>query len=995
MRRRHLTMHAGTRRGQALLVAVLLMMAILLVGILFVALVTYNQEQSMRHEDSLAAQAMAEAGIRYATHMLENAPEGADWRPPEPPALYVGGTPDPTVYGPDTIPGTEDDYYTDMELARGWAPRIDTANGRYENRGFTRYPDPRHPSGATTALTGSVDGGYFFLRVSYLPWTRFDADDPDPMDWHIRIESIGRVEGTQVYRRLVAYKPIPTLNYARWVHDVTREGRPAFLGIPAWADMDLSGDLSATPIGASAVTPPEWLSTSFNGPIRVNGRLRVAGSPYDTGTQVFGSTQFNLLSRMDPAEFSAGEYPRNDTIEVSGGIDILNNVDNAAEVSLATDAGPVGTIPLYASDDPNFETLNGRIHDGEQQTVLETDLNNPAETEAYSRFASRIEAPKLTLGEGETAFDRYRALTRDSGDLVLDGTEYVNNGRWGYGKGIYIDNFTDIQFDHDIQALIDDWQRPTGNAGTPMADSGWNALFTTYTPPAVEIEFLPQELPVGDYVSDLSALGPNQLWWPNHEAGQPGIKITRYDRTWRAPDGSDSGQRTIVMDYPTPWLTGTDDTVRHPLIVAEGNVRVSGRLPAGIDTTDLRLYNLAVVSGGTIYIDGQILSPNDYLTTPLDPDDEVLNTKVALLARDCVCLNATRIVPQDTIGTAFAGPDDPLNPADPNKHWELSPGGDGRGYSLFYWGEPSVADEVRLVAKHAAADPGPSGVGLTSWVEGDGYTAYDFVDDDPASPTLAPPMLDTTFALVPEATIFPNGAEPPQTYGVAAVAPNWAPYTESGAGLPWRLGDSPFDLSDAEDYLLPEPGIKNAVLLQHADPHLGAGSTSYWLKKWKIAEYDIDGNPIGAINARVNASVFVERGCWYVLGPGYFDEELTVESVGTENPALTPEEARARVIENRRYNYRITFVGTIAENFTASVEAAQGWTDRLAYPGEWVETGADVWELGQWGTIEYIFDESLRSARFPASVSTPTNPAANLPRLPLLPVSPDLVYYGE
>ncbi|MFW5866584.1 MAG: hypothetical protein ACOCX2_02135, partial [Armatimonadota bacterium] len=194
MRRTHLTTQAGTRRGQALLVAVLLMMAILLVGILFVALVTYNQEQSTRHEDTLAAQAMAEAGVRYATYMLENSPEGADWRPPEPPALYTGQPADPGVYGPDTIPGTEDDYYTDMELTRGWAPRIDPAGDVYENRGFSRFPDPRHPSGATTPLATSVSGGYFFLRVSYQPWGPADGDDPDPMNWHIKIESIGRVE---------------------------------------------------------------------------------------------------------------------------------------------------------------------------------------------------------------------------------------------------------------------------------------------------------------------------------------------------------------------------------------------------------------------------------------------------------------------------------------------------------------------------------------------------------------------------------------------------------------------------------------------------------------------------------------------------------------------------------------------------------------------------------------------------------------------------------
>jgi hypothetical protein len=425
-----------------------------------------------------------------------------------------------------------------------------------------------------------------------------------------------------------------------------------------------------------------------------------------------------------------------------------------------------------------------------------------------------------------------------------------------------------------------------------------------------------------------------------------------------------------VLDYPTPWLTGTDDTVRYPLIVAEGNVRVSGRLPEGVNATDLRMYDMAIVSGGTIYIDGQILSPNDYLSTPVADE---LNTSVALLARDSVCLNATQIVAQDTFGTAPAVPDDPLNPADPNKHWDLSPGSDGRGYSLFYWGGTPIGTSAALVVRQTAGDPGPSGVSLTMWDELSGYTAYDFGD-----PLL--PMVDETFALVPEGTVFPDGSLPPQPYGVAAVAPQWAPYRDAAANLPWDLAG----------YVDSTIGLKNALVLRHADPNLGAGSTSYWLKNWKVAEYNADGDPVGAINARVNASVFAERGCWYVLTPGYFDGELTRQTVQAANPGMSDGEADMRVVENRRYNYKLTFVGTIAENFTASVEAAQDWSDKMSYP-ERYEGG----ELAEWGSIDYIFDDTLRIARFDSTVSNATNPAANLPRLPLLPVSPDLVYYGE
>jgi len=73
------------------------------------------------------------------------------------------------------------------------------------------------------------------------------------------------------------------------------------------------------------------------------------------------------------------------------------------------------------------------------------------------------------------------------------------------------------------------------------------------------------------------------------------------------------------------------------------------------------------------------------------------------------------------------------------------------------------------------------------------------------------------------------------------------------------------------------------------------------------------------------------------------------------------------------------------------------WSDKWSYP-----VGTDGW-----GTIRYEFDESLRRARDQAITTLGANSAervaaavlsseqANLPVLPALPVSPDLVFYGE
>lgn len=986
MRRTKLvTIRAGARGGQALLVAVLLMMAILLVGILFVALVTYNQAQSARHEDTRTAQEMAETGVRYAAHMMETSPEGTDWRPPRPPAQYTDGTVDPGFWGPDGVPDTEDDYYTDMELARGWASLIDTStvppsyfveNG-VRREGFTRYPDPRTPGDITIEDMPRGIGpgeGYFLLRVTYDPPQ--PGEEFSDTDWHIRIESIGRVEGTQVFRRMVAYRALPMFNYARLVHNTTDHGQPAFLGIPPYLDMNNDGFI---PPGDADGPSSEFLATTIDGPVKVNGQLRVAGAAHrhpDTGEPLEASTTFNLWDGVSP-----GGYYRKDRVEATAGIVPMDDHPESFPGQVRINDSAAADWLTYTGIDDEFDTHGGRVRDGVTGTGAD----------GHSRFVSETRLPTLTLGDAPTNFDRYRNLTRGTGDLVdinpdPDSTEFVRSGRWGFGAGIYINNYNDIQFDHNIDALIADWQRAGAAAGAPTdTDSGWNALYTTYSPPGVKVEFFPEEpadlVPVR-HPEEVDE--PGKVWWPDYDPDepedQPGIRITRYDgRHWRTETGEDSGLNVRMFDYPTPWLDGTDDRERYPLIVAEGNVRVSGQLPpALVNGGDaLRTYDMVIVSGGTIYIDGQLLAPNDYLPEEHQVDDE-FNTRVVLLARDNVCLNTTQIVPQLTTGTAPAVPDDPLNPAR-GRHWELAPGSDGRLYSTFFWGDEPQGTHVALAVRQTAGDPGPSGVSLMTWVAGEGYVAYDFADQDPDVKTTPNPMRDTTFMLVPPGTTFPDGSVPPRGWAVEAIAPSWAPYRqrsqpetpeESEWAVPWDLAG----------YLDPTIGLRNAVVLRHADPRMPGGSTSYWAKRWKIAEYvEANGNllPVGAINARVNAAVYAERGCWFVLTPGFFDGNV----IGDE------------AVEFRRYNYRITFNGTIAENFTAPVEAVQRWTDELAYPGDYA--GDTIASLARWGTIEYTFDETLRLARYDLRTATDTQPATMLPRLPLLPVSPDLVYYGD
>ncbi len=552
---------------------------------------------------------------------------------------------------------------------------------------------------------------------------------------------------------------------------------------------------------------------------------------------------------------------------------------------------------------------------------------------------------------------------------------------------MYVDNFDDIQFaqangTHDLQSLVEDWLRQIPEGDPRGSQSGWNAVYTVYAPPGVEIQLFPTEAAAQNgatIVTDANnpPVATGSIWWPYHNqtAHEPGIRLTRHDHHWMTATGADSGVNTMYIDYPstiafTDGAGGASQVVSTaPIIFAEGNIRIKGTLPQAkvLPSTPpllTRDYNLTVVSAGTIYIDGQILSPQHADATVTDEN----NTHLALLAHDHVCLNPTMLVPQLTSGMVPAGPDDPANPDPDRLHWALSAGGTGTVYSTFAFGSPPAAgDDVRLHVTHTAADPGPSGMGM-SLQGGGALAAYDFGAGV------------QTYALMP-----PGSSLPAPAVYANIIAPTW----ETTA---WPIGS----------YLSMAPGVYNSLSLFQRDPGAAPGSTDYWVRRFKLQEWTNYGSagtpnwqPIGSLRARIDALVYAQEGTWFIIPGSYFDPA----SVGAGAPAY------------RRYNYRITFHGAITENYTASPDAVRDWMDKWAYP-VWTPGAGGVLNLS-WGSITYEFDESLRAGRNEPTTAVVGNVRVaatdphfsttsssfvclwNLPRLPLLPVSPDLIYYGE
>ena len=760
----------AANHGQALLLAILIMMAILLTGTLFVAVVNYSQRSSTRHSDMVKAMNLAEAGIRYANYMLQFSAEGLDWRPPAPPYQFSDDSSSSYFWGLDGVQYTDDDYYAAQEIDNKWSALINvgddstaaTDDDYFVRFGFTRYPPPAN---VETVDSPDIQGGHYLLRVTYdpdPPYEKGDLHEPDPRSKHIKIESIGVVDDEGfVFRRLEAYKPVVLTDYLLFVSDKTQRGYPTILGFDPYIDMDKDDSLDFfSPEFAGSVKTYTW-----NGPMRFNTDVEFIGANNDA------------VDRTNP------ESASNKILLVKGDNNDDDDITDVGEAAIAPIIGQDYSIALgggYLRDD--YFQAWGQVTDELYKStgseicaafdVLTPTGPSPNLEDLNSKRVKEdalwLTAPELFAQDPATGTMRWDALTRDAGVVVecVDPARPLWHGRvlnvaqlgymWDKNEdqiaGLYIDNFFDLQFSPgsdnktnptdparqcDINKLIQDWLH---NLPPTTHDSGWQdetSVGEVYgDAPAVEIELYPTEADTVLNPGDASgadwkinkdsslqtdALDLDEIWWPNHVGGEPGIRVTRgqwsdSDHTGSF-DGKDGGagdgewvigdpnqpshigekvDRTMYVDYPQG---------DHAVIYAEGNIRIKGRLPrrnvnAGAPNNNSRQYHLTVVSGGTIYIDGQILSPQDQYDRDVDgstdpltgPVPDEYNSYIALLARDCVVVNPTMLVPQftDKHGTVTAqnDPDDPLG-----MHWQMPPsqvGAENYAQSSFYFGHTAT-----------------------------------------------------------------------------------------------------------------------------------------------------------------------------------------------------------------------------------------------------------------------------------------------------------------
>ena len=654
------------QRGQTIVIALLVLLLLAFVGGLFVTIVARNLVNAHTSGTVQTADDYAQSGLRFADDQLRTSAEGADWRPPR----VASGS----------LSMADPDY---AYLSQRYF-RYNTGNGRFLIR-VTYDPlgsefNAAHPGHPTAT---------------------------DPLARYIKIESVGRegtvdlrdpttfpnaARGTQI-AKLVAYKPIGITDYARFITDIDQRSDVASIGVPGiydtnWQEITTPGvfdfygktsDPRSSQIRSFGVkttlgAPDAYLSqtdttTGFqfllpnptagsNAAAAGNGVLVAGGGAFRSNSSVrfYGS---NLIYLNRPSVANAQSSTLADQVEINGDV-VLDHYDPSVVNGAVTDltkqssaltfvsSDPaIGTVPVYPSSDPSFQTFGGAVRDGRSGSSG-NDVNG------YARQIKRLDPPKIDNVDSVTNMSRYRSMAMNS--PVRPGVTGAssNASANGYGQTVYVNNPTDVQSESigvtGGGTLVDQWlNRNHANDNPLTAKGGW--VGNIYIPPGVEIVFGRLPFAAGTALQ-----------------GKYGVTLIRHDQTtnnqifqWLDPDGvTPSGSSALYIPfrdfYTAVGVTPAVNPNRDIIIVAEGNVRVRGIVsadpndsPQPTDNDDQLARHITIVTNATAYVEGNLLKGNP-------------NSSIAVLARDYVCVNTT----QFTAGPIVSDPVGGVLPPSPN-----------------------------------------------------------------------------------------------------------------------------------------------------------------------------------------------------------------------------------------------------------------------------------------------------------------------------------------
>jgi hypothetical protein len=934
--------------GQTLIMALFVLGILLILGFVFLGVVNQNIVRAGVGQQRSASQDLAEAGIRFAHNQLLYSAQGADYRL--------------TPTGPLTARDPDADY---LQLD----PDANPANG-----------DQGGPDGLGAYTRVNFSNGRALVRVRYAPSDTIlfapnptgNLRQPGKARSYLIIESVGKVgrvnpnDPTTVLgadrresKKQIGFVSVGMLEHGRFFHNKDRENRPVEIGFPTQSGArypDSGGnqvDVNVPVFWGSALPMYDF----GNPPTPSAGAVPTGGSIYSNADlQIFGTVVANLNYTLGEAILVHGRTygaDNNSTLQIrranwdpSGG-NWVTNVLNLAN----------NTSPSLDSRNSNFSTFDGVIRDGDES----------ADAGGWVRGVRRKEPPSITTPDPETGRTRFEELTRNSGKLGPSG----NDGRFGHGQGVYVNNSQDRQIRADEQgredvgtaeSLVYDWFNPNNG----QANSGWKGPF--YTPVGASIQLLSD----GFLIQRDSRAQGNERTWRNPDGSNTGSTQIRY--RIGDPDGAGPIRTPFIINTFTPGVNINAANPNYSLgqpfngvVMFDGNVKIRGTI-----ATDIQL---TIVSNATIYIEGSItkgLVGNNWTQFDPNPSDQAAPfARISRPSRSMLMLMAKEYVAVNT--TMFFGPP----PSQTLEEVNESPG-------AIAWNPVRIREAggtlgIRAEVLLDPETPGSNPLNPTTWSPyvwgpgaGNSYRENDTgnfiepklllsstMDDGPAPFTFM--SMDVNFGIGtpanPSTFLFPM--DPVWPYNSASgqgpfvpgyttpgyATPNWIPMYGWGAES-WqrypKFESAGFPLvSDVgTGFAFPlvsmnAPQGRFQLIAQETNDfafrhnNVGGGSTNDWLlARAAIVPHDL----------RIEAAVFAEEGSFVVIPGNWFNpnpndrRDVYMARVNAVGLALADQERRENFgahpdmpFYGEPIDVRITVVGSITENMPLPISQQAEW----------------------------------------------------------------------
>ncbi|MBX7133763.1 MAG: hypothetical protein K1X67_13905 [Fimbriimonadaceae bacterium] len=1023
---RSIALRTQRQSGQTLIIAILVLGVLLILGVAFASIISRNITQSGRSQQRTLGGDLADAGIRYAHYQLLYSGLGADWKPsitpltPDPQGFTKD--PDALYLRPRPVPdrGLRDaaDPQVDLGGPDGLGPysRVLNDRGRYLVRvryapsDFATFQNPvgnlRRPGRARNFLIIESVGRPGPIRPGD-PTTLSDksvkvANYADDNEYRSSLQAMRLADTRNAnQRRLVAMASIGIIESARFITDKYKVTRPAELGYPTDGDVFYEGQ----PV--NVVT--KWGGPLPNGPNTIQG----TGSMYSNADVVLYGRHDVLLNREIGDMFAtAGKFRGAD--DNSG---LILRIDGDANSPYDVRNNTPDSLDSRSN---RFSTIRGNLRDGEVDS----------DPSGYARGVPYKSPPSFLSNDPATNQNRYVVMTRESGALDANGG---NEGRFGYGNGVYVDaaergnaNSEDQREATEVsKALPNDWLNPNNPNSI-----GWQGPY--YIPLASYMRLLPDGFEI---TRDSRSA---RRYWRQPDGAPTNISKVRY--RLRNVGGQVFIINSIVSGNRIDQvnLSDTEFTQNgrpfNGVVCFEGDVRVRGVIPTNIQLT--------VACRGSIYVEGSITK--GIVDERGNVISEPSRSMLMLMAKDFVALNTTQFfgpangeVPRPKNSDIL--PDTPspveldLSEAPSltlQAQFLLDPVGNGANprnpqtwlpyashYVTFGTGN-GVASS--LLVSHAADDNGPAFVTLNiapgtfadssanpyevyAFARQLNFGAAGFVDHNAAGP------------------IFSGTGNVP-IYGLGNPAINAFPKFESLA-LPIVTPTFTF----ANRQLVPPANNAegNYRLATQDESYLNlrlASAGTFSPKNYALARTAVTPHDI-----RIEAALFAEEGSFFVIpGPSFnynpddsraaFEQRIT--DLGSRDLALRDRFERFGVAPEFPFygeplDVRVQIIGAISENMPPPISQQTEWLKKWGWiprsvggtgrliPAQHVPGGYDIANNDRFvPNLIVAYDPSLATAGVeelpgqwaPIRVN---RDGWQLPPMPMLPVSPTLVYFGD